>query len=112
MHAYRPFRPAIAGSLLLLATAVSQPAFAQSNSSGSLSGRAAAGTTVVIANPQTGLHREISVPGNGRYQLRSLGIGQYEVSFRHADGSLTPARKVAIRVGTTTRLDDTAAKSD
>jgi hypothetical protein len=72
--------------------------------SGAIVGKAAPGTLVVLHNEGTGLHREITVKGKGRFEARNLPTGTYSVTLRAPDGSSTGPMLVAVRVGTATRL--------
>ena len=92
-------------ALLALAVAATGSALAQSNSTGNLTGHAAIGDTVVVENLATGFHREINADRGGRFRLRSLPVGNYVVKIRHADGRVEVLRQVAVRIGTTTRVN-------
>ena len=74
------------------------------SSSGAIIGKAAPGTVVVLHNEGSGLHREITVKGKGRYEARHLPTGTYSVSLRAPDGSSTAPILAAVRVGTATRI--------
>jgi hypothetical protein len=100
VNARRKFLPALA---LLFGGLFAGGAAAQSPS-GALVGKAAPGTIVVLHNEGTGLHREITVKKNGRYEARNLPTGTYSVTFRNVDGSSSEPVLVAVRVGTATRV--------
>lgn len=72
--------------------------YAQSNTSGNVSGTTTAGATVVIDNEATGFHREITADASGNYSFRALPPGTYKVT---AGGS---TREVTVQVGTTANL--------
>ena len=73
--------------------------YAQSNSTGTISGNAAAGSTVVIENDATGYRREITADANGNYRVTSVAPGTYKVT---AGGKTSD---VSVSVGTTTSID-------
>lgn len=90
------------GQALALAFVLSAPgsiesAYAQS-STGSVYGRAAAGTVVTIENKDIGLNRKISVGKDGSYQVSQLPPGTYNVRATMADGS-TQENVVAVQAG-------------
>ena len=89
-------------ALLLAGTAAGVQA--QSNTSGNLVGTAAAGDTVVVESVDTGFHREVTADAKGKFRLRALPVGTYQVKVRHADGREETLRPVAVRLGTTTRV--------
>ena len=68
---------------------------------GALFGQASSGETVVVDNPSTGYHREVTVGADGAYRIPSLQPGTYRVTLRRADGS-TVVRDVTVNVGTGT----------
>ncbi|GGD48273.1 TonB-dependent receptor [Pseudoxanthomonas indica] len=80
-------------------------AYAQSNTSGAISGRAAAGETVTITNPATGLTRSVTVGADGSYRFSALPTGQYTVTTG-AGGS----RNVSVNVGTASNADFTTSQ--
>jgi hypothetical protein len=71
---------AFSGAALTVATM--DTAMAQSNASGSISGRATAGNDVkiVVENPATGLRRVLTPDSQGRFQATALPTGTYRVS--------------------------------
>lgn len=86
---------------LLLAFGLAGTASAQSNSTGNISGDAKAGDTVTIFSPDTGMKREIEVRKDGKFRVRSLPTGNYQVTIKHADGSIGQTRSATLRVGMT-----------
>ena len=74
------------------------------DSTGGIVGNANAGDTVELHAPEIGVHREVSVEATGKYKINRLPVGVYVVTIKHADGTADAAKKVAVRVGTTTRL--------
>jgi hypothetical protein len=72
--------------------------------SGNIMGVAAAGDTVEIKAPQTGVHREITVEEAGKYQFRRVPLGTYIVTVKHADGTTEKPKQVSVRVGATARV--------
>jgi carboxypeptidase family protein/TonB-dependent receptor-like protein len=92
-----------------LACAFATPAFAQSNASGVIFGRAAAGDTVRVENLDTGLVREISTDSEGRYRAPSLPVGRYRVDLKR-DGSTAQSRdNVSVNLGAGTDVSFVAA---
>ena len=75
-------------------------AYAQSNTSGAITGRATAGETVTITNPATGFSRSVIVGSDGSYRFPALPTGQYTVTT--AGGA---SRTVSVSVGTATTAD-------
>lgn len=91
--------------LSLLATVVLGPAIALAQSPvGALAGTAKAGDVAVIRNVDTGFTREVKVGKSGKYQMRNLSPGTFEVTIRHADGTTDAAKKVDVHLGTTSRV--------
>ena len=74
------------------------------HSSGNIIGEAVAGDTVVIHGPDNGFHREMEIKEDGKYQVRRVPTGDYTVSVKHADGTLSPPKMVSVRVGSTARV--------
>ena len=96
------FRNASRAAALALGLAVSAGALAQSSNSG-LSGRGADGDVAHVRNVETGFEREATVR-DGKFMLRNLPVGTYEVSLRHADGSTEGPVLAAAKVGVTQRV--------
>lgn len=73
--------------------------YAQSNASGTIFGREAAGSTVHIVNKDTGFTRDITVGNDGRYRASALPVGRYEVTLLR-DGSTVGSRDdVQVSIG-------------
>jgi hypothetical protein len=74
-----------------LTMAVVQPAMAQSNATGNIYGRVAAGNDVkvVVENPATGLRRVLTPDAQGRFQATALPPGSYKVSQLRGDTVLS-----------------------
>ena len=89
---------ALATSLLLASTASAQV------STAAVSGQVAAGDKVSVHGIDNGINREAQVGDDGRYQLRRLPVGTYDVTVHHADGSPDTTTRVALRIGITTRI--------
>lgn len=77
---------------------------AQSNTSGSIVGHAAAGETITVTNPATGFSRSVTVGSDGSYRFPALPTGQYQVAL---DGG--QPRSVNVSVGTASNVDFTTA---
>lgn len=90
---------AITTAALSIATATQ----AQS-SSGNIVGEASKGETVMITGVDTGFHRELKIEKDGKFQLRRVPTGGYQVVRMHADGSIDPAQQVLVRPGGTARM--------
>jgi hypothetical protein len=73
---------------------------------GALAGMGTPGDVAVVTDPKTGLTRKTTIPKSGRYQLRNLPIGVYDVVIRHADGRQDAPRRVAVHIGITVRVPD------
>ena len=86
--------------------------YAQSNANGSLFGRADAGSTVIIEDASTGVHREITVQADGTYRASSLPIGNYRVVMKRADGTESVVENARVSVGTGTPVNFAAAGVD
>ena len=86
-----------------LAVAASFAASAQ-HSTGNLMGEAKAGDTVVLQAPEIGVNREIAIEKDGKFNVRRLPMGTYVVTIRHADGTSDEPKAVAVRGGTTARV--------
>jgi TonB dependent receptor/Carboxypeptidase regulatory-like domain/TonB-dependent Receptor Plug Domain len=101
----------LAGAIATTLIAASPAALGQSTS-GSVFGQAASGDTVVVENPQTGFHREISVDNDGSYRMPALPPGKYKVTLRHADGTTVVRDGVPVNAGTGTPVNFVAATAD
>ena len=71
---------------------------------GALAGKATPGATAVVTNTSTGAVHEVKVSAKGRYQLRHLPIGHYQVVIRNADGREEAPRPVDVHIGITVRV--------
>ncbi|MBD8529037.1 TonB-dependent receptor [Massilia sp. CFBP 13647] len=93
-----------------VAMAVTNPVMAQSNASGNIYGQVetAAGTTVVVRNPETGLRRTATPEANGRYQVSALPVGRYIVEVTRG-GAVVNTLEVDVNVGQGTNASFTAA---
>ncbi len=74
------------------------------SSSGNITGEAKAGDTVVVDGVGNGVHREIALEKDGKYNLRRLPLGTYVVVVKHADGSAEEGKQVSINAGVTARV--------
>jgi len=92
-----------------LACAISAPAFAQSNASGVIFGRVAAGDTVRVENLDTGLVREITADAEGRYRAPSLPVGQYRVDLKRQGAVEQSRTHVSVNLGAGTDVSFVAA---
>lgn len=74
------------------------------STSGAIIGEAMNGDTIYVTNTGTGLKREIKISKDGRYQVRNLPAGTYQVIPMHADGSFEPSQQLDVRSGGSTRV--------
>lgn len=88
----------VAGALLATGAVQAQA------STGNITGDAKAGDTVVVDGVGTGLHREIPIAKDGKYNLRRLPLGSYVVVVKHADGTAEQGQQVSIQAGVTARV--------
>ena len=88
-----------------LAVATIAPVNAQS-SSGNISGEAAAGDTITVTGVDTGFRRELKIDKDGKYQIRRVPTGDYQVVRAHKDGTIDPVQGVVVRPGGTARVQE------
>lgn len=88
---------------LVLASALPCAANAQS-SGGNITGEASVGDTVTIIGVDTGFRRELKIEKDGKYQVRRVPTGDYQVERVHKDGSIDPIQSITVRVGSTARV--------
>jgi hypothetical protein len=81
------------------------PVLAQSNTTGTVFGQAASGSTVVIDNASTGFHREVGVSGDGAYRVPALQPGTYRVTVRDASGATTVRDNIVVNAGVGTPVN-------
>ena len=87
----------------VLATAVTGAVDAQS-SSGNIAGEAVAGDTITVTGVDTGFRREVRIEKDGKFQIRRVPTGEYQVVRVHKDGAIDPAQGVVVRPGGTARV--------
>ena len=97
------FRNLKIASAALLAVSLPVAVSAQS-SSGNIVGEAAVGDTVTVTGTDTGFKRELKIEKDGKYQVRRVPTGDYQVVRVHKDGTIDPAQSITVRVGSTTRV--------
>jgi len=105
MHRHRK----LAFASLLLASCLPFAASAQS-SGGNITGEASVGDTVTITGVDTGFRRELKIEKDGKYQVRRVPTGDYEVTRADKDGRVGPVQSVTVRVGSTARVIEPPAK--
>jgi hypothetical protein len=71
-----------------LTISMSSTVLAQSNTTGSISGRAASGTTLVIESKAFGLTRQIAVDNKGQFAVSNLPPGTYTVQAKLPNGTI------------------------
>jgi len=83
-----------------LTIGVVQPAMAQSNASGTVSGRVegTTGASVALTNTETGLRRTGTVDAGGRFQVTSLPPGHYRVDLLQ-NGNVVRSNEVDVLLG-------------
>ena len=90
-------------ALALLAATLPFAANAQS-SSGNITGDGTTGDTVMITGVDTGFKRELKIDKDGKYQIRRVPTGTYQVIVMHKDGTIDPAQSVMVRPGGSARV--------
>ena len=90
-------------ALAFLSTLLPFAATAQS-SSGNITGDATTGDTVMISGVDTGFKRELKIDKDGKYQIRRVPTGNYQVIRVHQDGTIAPAQSIVVRPGGTARV--------
>ena len=97
------FRNLKIASAALLAVSLPVAVSAQS-SSGNIVGEAAVGDTVTVTGTDTGFKRELKIEKDGKYQVRRVPTGDYQVVRVHKDGTIDPAQSVMVRPGGSARV--------
>lgn len=92
----------ILASLLLAGVALLN-ANAQSTS-GNIVGEASTGDTIIVSNTDIGFKREIQIEKDGKYQVRRVPIGIYQIVHVLKDGRIFPAQTVSVRPDATARV--------
>ena len=84
---------------------ISLPLAVQAQSSGgNIVGEASSGDTVTITGIDTGFKRELKIEKDGKYQIRRVPTGDYQVVRMRKDGTIDPVQSVTVRVGSTARV--------
>jgi hypothetical protein len=71
---------------------------------GNIQGTAVAGDIVEIHAKDIGVHREITVERDGKFQFRRVPTGTYAVTIKHADGNAEKPKYVMVKIGSTARV--------
>ena len=95
--------PKLAIASLLIASSLPFVAHAQS-SGGNIAGEASVGDTVTITGVDTGFRRELKIDKDGKYQVRRVPTGDYQVVRVHKDGTIDPVQSIVVRPGGTARV--------
>lgn len=93
----------LALAIATAALSISTAAQAQS-SGGNIVGDAKTGETVIVTNVDTGFKRELKIERDGKFQVRRVPTGEYQVVRVRADGSISPVQEVVVRIGSTARV--------
>ena len=91
---------AVAFGVIAVGASLAPTAFAQSNTTGSISGQvaSAAGTEVVAENSATGLKRSVKPDSAGRYSFISLPTGTYSVTLTRNGAVVEKRDDVEVRI--------------
>ena len=91
---------AVAFGVMAVGASLAPAAFAQSNTTGSISGQvaSAAGTEVVAENSATGLKRSVKPDSAGRYSFISLPTGTYSVTLTRNGAVVEKRDDVEVRI--------------
>lgn len=73
------------------------------STTGNIMGEATAGDTIYVTNADTGFKREMKIKKDGKYQVRNLPAGTYQLIPMHADGSFESSQQLDVRSGGTSR---------
>jgi hypothetical protein len=90
-------------AVAVLAAALPFAAIAQS-SSGNITGEAVTGDTVMVTGVDTGFKRELKIDKDGKFQIRRVPTGSYQVIVMHKDGTIDPAQNLMVRPGGNARV--------
>lgn len=77
---------------------------AAQSSSGAIIGEAKVGDTVSIHGTDNGFKRELKIEEDGKFQIRRVPTGYYDVSIKHADGTEEPSKSVVVKPGGAARV--------
>lgn len=98
-------RKTFKNTALILAATLGFAAVAQAQqASGNIMGEAVTGDTIIVHNEAIGFRRELSIKEDGKYNIRRVPIGRYEVTVKHADGSEEAPKQLFVQTGTTARV--------
>ncbi len=79
---------------------------------GAIFGQAAANSTVVVQNVDTGLTRTLTVDSSGRYRASSLPIGKYKVTLQQDGTAVSTRDNVMVNIAGGTEVSFTGAAGD
>lgn len=91
--------------LAIVALSISAPTHAQS-SSGNIVGDATIGDTVIVTGVDTGFKRELKIQRDGKFQIRRVPTGDYQVIRVHPDGRIDLPQQLVVRPGGNARVMD------
>ena len=82
-------------------------AYAQSNATGTLFGNAAAGSTLVLTNKESGFKRSVNLDNSGRFSLGALPVGNYSVQVIKDGKVINSNPDVDVRIGQSSEVSFT-----
>ncbi|MEO5629844.1 MAG: carboxypeptidase-like regulatory domain-containing protein [Thermomonas sp.] len=74
------------------------------SSSGNIVGDAKTGETVFVTGVDTGFKRELKIEKDGKFQIRRVPTGEYQVVRVRPDGSIDPVQQLVVRPGGNARV--------
>lgn len=101
-------------SLVLVAVCslVASAAVLAQSTTGSVFGHAPAGDVVIAHSTTNGSQRQVSVGTNGRYALRALPTGTYNVTLEENGKAVLAHLKVPVTVGRGVKVDFDCPQGD
>ncbi len=92
---------AVAFGAAALTVGVGPVAYAQTSATGTIFGQvdAAAGSTVVIENLDTGTRRTLTPGADGKYQATSMPVGRYKVTLQRNGAAVSTRDEIQVTIG-------------
>ena len=92
-------------TLVIAALLAALPFSATAQSSqGNIVGDAIKGEFISINSIDTGFKRELKIDKDGKFQVRRVPAGDYQVYRTKSDGTPGPVRSISVRAGSTARV--------